>query len=327
MSQLLRDLTLRGYYERAYRTTFLAGCRPTTEAVYRTTLALWEQLLPELRLTEIDNRWLGAFRDKLSQRETSPQTVNKYLRTVNALLAKAGPASSSCRDALGLLPTSPWAKLLKTHTTRPRAIPLDVLGFIYRACERAMLPRGSGIDPAAWWRGLVVCASQTALRRSALLGIEWRMIDGAENALHLPASLDKMGVERVKPLTRVVINHLRELRPDEADPEAKIFPWPYRSMRMFLIQWHALQQAAGVPLEAMFKFHDLKKTCGTQLATVAGAHAVREMLDHTSIEMSQHYVAGTEALRAALERMPRPREFEQAEIHHRDTEVAERNGE
>ncbi len=331
MSQDFSDCSLREYFERAYRPTFLAECRPSTLAIYESLLARWEELAlyDSTLLCEIDNGLLADFRSKLKARETSPHTVNKYLRALNAMLAKAGPAGRGNRDGLGVLTVSPWVKLLKTPTARPRAIPLDVLGLIYRACDTARVPNADGIDPAEWWRGLVVMASQTGIRRSALLGLTWRNCNDEAGKLIVPANLDKMGVERLKPINRVTLEHLLEMWQRCLNHECrkqagsengnrylrqaldeKIFAWPYRSMRMFYIEWHALQQAAGVPLEELYHFHDLKKTCGTQLATVAGAHAVREMLDHTTVEMGQRYVAGGEALREALEKMPRPAEFD-----------------
>jgi site-specific recombinase XerD len=79
---------------------------------------------------------------------------------------------------------------------------------------------------------------------------------------------------------------------------------------MFYLQWHQLQSEAGIAIDSYYKLHDLKNTCGTQLGTVANAFQVQAMLDHASVATSQHYCAGDEQLRAALEKMPHPAEFD-----------------
>lgn len=330
-----RGLPLRDFFRERFRPTFLATARPATVAVYETTLALWQLLMPqcpELSLGEIDNAWLGQFRAALVAREISPFTVNKYLRAIRALVRKAGPAGPGNQDALGILEAIPWVAEVKTAVTRPRAIPLDVLGAIYRSCDAAQVPRVEGITPAEWWRGIVVVASQVGIRRRALLGITWGDYSIRDRALRVSSLLDKAGVERIKPLNIVAMEHLDHQRCNamgsleervlleiyDGDPlvehdalaNRKIFPWPYRSRRMFDIEWHRLQDAAGVAAEEHYHFHDLKKTCGTQLGTVAGAFQVQAMLDHASVTTSQFYCAGDEQLRQALERMPHPKEFE-----------------
>lgn len=321
--------TLRAYFDEAYRPHFLADAAEANLDVYSTTLAKWELLVPPLPLDEITNQWVGVFRAKLIERSLSlglsAHTTNKYLRTLNAMLAKAGQPGPRNRDALSLIDGSPWAKLVKTHTTRPRAIPLGRLGLIYRACDVARVPKADGIDPAEWWRGLVVCASQIGLRRQALVnGITFAMFDDREQqataVLRLPAALDKCGVERRKPVNTIAIVHLRRLLERriaalapaqliDAGP-LSVFPWAYKSRRGFDITWHAIQDAAGIPRDEHYKFHDLKKTCGTQLATVAGSFAVKSFLDHASIATSEHYCDGGEQLREAVERMPHPVEFD-----------------
>lgn len=324
--------TLRAYFDEAYRPHFLADAAEANLDVYATTLAKWELLVPPLPLDEITNQWVGVFRAKLIERSLSlglsAHTTNKYLRTLNALLAKAGQPGPRNRDALSLIAGSPWAKLVKTQTTRPRAIPLGRLGLIYRACDVARVPKADGIDPAEWWRGLIVCASQIGLRRQALVnGITFAMFEmqveraaglPVEITLRLPAELDKCGVERRKPVNATAYGHVQQLYRARcavlgdtlASAKLIVFPWWHRSRRMFDITWHAIQDTAGIPRAEHYKFHDLKKTCGTQLATVAGSFAVKSFLDHASIATSEHYCDGGEQLREAVERMPHPVEFD-----------------
>lgn len=306
-------LRLGEFFEATYEPHFLPQARAGTIDVYHEALARWRELSGDPTMEAIDNLTLASFRAKLARREwrgkvISPATVNKCLRTINALLAKAGPAGPRNRDALGLIRSCPWAKQLKVLRKKPRPVPQDILGKLYAACSIAVAPAIAGVRPTAWWRGLIVTASQVAPRRGALFDLLWEDVDLARGVLRVVAENDKEGAERWKPLKEVVVRHLVAIR----SAEAKVFPWAYESWRMFYREWHRIQTSAGIPRAQHYKFHALKASCGTQLAGVAGSHAVRAMLDHSSIVTSEHYVDSTEWLREAVERMPHPVEFDGA---------------
>lgn len=304
-------LRLGDFYMTTFEPHFLCEAKDGTIEVYRQALELWKSLTTDPLLDAIDNLVVATFRTQLAKRAwrgktISPATVNKLLRAINAVLAKAGPPGPRNRDALGWIATCPWARSLKCGRKKPRPVPLDVLGKIYAACGVAVAPAIAGVTPAAWWRALIVTASQVAVRRGGLFELLWDDIDLAAATLRVDAESDKCDEERWKPLKEVVVRHLLTIR----SPSAKVFAWPYDSWRMFYREWHSIQEAAGVPASKHFKFHALKATCGTQVARVGGSHAVRVMLDHSSISTSEWYVDATESMREVIERVAHPVEFD-----------------
>ncbi len=123
----------------------------------------------------------------------------------------------------------------------------------------------------------------------------------------LAARHDKCRQPRLKPFNDVVLAHLLRIRTNRA----LLFPWPH-SGRDFYGTWHAIQVAAGVSAKSgpFRKLHDLKRTCGTQLARVASGWAVRYMLDHAQSDVTgQHYISPLDELRDAVERLSQPSRF------------------
>jgi integrase len=139
------------------------------------------------------------------------------------------------------------------------------------------------------------------LRRGALLGLRWEHVHWQRSEIRLPAELDKCGQERLKPINRLVLRHLLRIR----TPRARVFAWN-RSQGTWYKQWRRIQEAAGLPRDEWIGLHDLKRACGTRLATVASLWVVQRRLDHSSLSTSQHYINATREEREAIERMPLP---------------------
>ncbi|MDZ4782618.1 MAG: site-specific integrase [Planctomycetia bacterium] len=305
-------LRVGDFYYSTYEPHFLPQAAPKTLAAYREALTLWRSLTEDPPIDAVSNLTMATFRAELAKRawrgkSLSPATVNKHLAAIGAILAKAGPAGPRNRDALSLIAQVPWAKPLKLPRRRPRPSPQELLGKIYAACGVAVAPAIAGVTPAAWWRAWIVVASQVGIRRQAMLSLEWSDLDLARRTLRVRAEEDKCGVERLKPLKEVVVRHLVAIR----SADARVFAWPYATWRTLYREWRRIQAAAGVRRGEWYKLHALKATCGTQVARVGGAHAVRAMLDHSSIATSELYVDATEWLREAVERAPHPVEFDQ----------------
>ncbi len=96
MAQQRSLLRLGDFFSATYEPHFLPQATAGTIQVYHEALARWRELSGDPTLEAIDNLTLSAFRGKLAQRAwrgkvITAATVNKCLRTINALLAKAGP--------------------------------------------------------------------------------------------------------------------------------------------------------------------------------------------------------------------------------------------
>lgn len=322
--------TLREFFEKEYEPNFLTDRQPKTLRAYREALTHWERLIGSPRLKEIDTRMLGLFKCRLRglkpgardqgkgqmllfgfslrAQRTRPlaiATVNKHLRAVLSLLAKAGPPGHHNRDALSILPQMPWTRPLKQPRRLPRHVPDKLLEAIYRAAGTARYPMLPGVSPRDWWRALIVMALTVGFRRQALLSLHWTDVDWERAEIRLPAEFDKCGCERLKPISRLVIKHLLRIR----TAGERVFLWPH-SERTFYRQWHRIQSAAGVKPTEQIKLHDLKRACGARYARIASPFVVQRRLDHASITTSaQFYVNASDEEREAVERLPVPAAF------------------
>ena len=89
---------------------------------------------------------------------------------------------------------------------------------------------------------------------------------------------------------------------------------PERSEHLFYVtssnrqvyrEWHAIQKAAGIP-KPYFGFHDLRRTCATELEQLANG-AGTFMLGHSSPMVThRHYNNPSAATLTAVEAMPQP---------------------
>jgi integrase len=228
-------------------------------------------------------------------------TANKHLGALNAIFRKIGPPGYKNLDALGLLERAPWLKPLKEPRRLPRAVAVAELGAIYAACAIATKPAAPAIDPAAWWRALVAVAAIAGLRREALLGLRWADCDLAGRTLRVPAEIDKCRQERSKPIPAAVCQHLMRIR----TAAERVFAWPH-SLASLYRQWWAIQKAAGIARADRLRLHDLKRFAGTFWAAHASPWAVQQILDHSSLATSAHYVNPRDELRAVADRLPLP---------------------
>ena len=243
------------------------------------------------------------------RRPLAKATVNKHLRHVEAILAKAGPAGPRNRDALEVLPGTPWVRPIKCQKRRPRTIDNESLDLLYRTAEIAGKPLLDGVQPAHWWQALFVCAYNLGFRRQALFALRWRDADLRKRTIRLPPEFDKADCERCKPLQADVVAHLERIRGDGR--RDLVFDFAGETMESWYREWWRIQEEAGFSKAAgnRWKLHDFKRTCGSRLRGVADGWVVKTMLDHASITMTDQYVDAVEGLRPAVERMPQPETF------------------
>ena len=288
-----KSITLRGWYEQQFVSMFHADASPRTVVEYQATLNLWELLTGDPSLGEITSLTLAQFRASLAKMPgrksstASPATVNKHLRQLNHLLAKAGPAGSHNRDAVGILEVSPWVKALKTYQKRPVAASLDAITKFYRAC------------PDDWWRAFVVVAFHSGSRCYAIDNLSESDLDFASRRMLFRADFDKRRIERTKPMSACVVRHLVPLR------GCGMLRWP-KCNTEFYKAWRDIEQRAGLTDAEQFRPHSLKRACGTQLASAgASTWAVKYMLDHAQTDVTGcSYVDPLDGLESIVNRLP-----------------------
>ena len=100
----------------------------------------------------------------------SPATVNKDLRYIRLVLNIA--------REWGLIVSVPRIHFLKQPQKLPTYVTPEHFAAIYQACKVATMPFNvPNVDPAEWWRALLVTAYMTGWRIQQLLSLEWSDID------------------------------------------------------------------------------------------------------------------------------------------------------
>lgn len=303
----VHTLTLREYFLREFAPVFLADAAPRTLEAYDGTLRAWERYTGDPDIRHIDVRQLAAFRDR-RRAHAAASTVNKDLRHLGHMLAKAGPVGHRNRDALGLLDAAPWAKPLRLTHDLPREITLDAIARVYRACDAAVAPLVPGVEPADWHRGLIVYLYNLGARMGHALAQRWADVDFAAGVVFLRFDGDKRGRTRRKPLNATLARHLERIK----TPAALVFPLPI-TRSWFYAQWRKINEAAGLTGSARVFPHDLKRAALTQATGIEGVDPFTVQLfgDHASLSTTtRHYVNTSSRLDRVAERLPQPDAFQ-----------------
>jgi integrase len=203
----------------------------------------------------------------------SKQNAHKHCRWLNTILKRAGKSWQF--DYPDILPKSP--KII-TDT--------DFLA-LYRAFDSETdypkyLPET--LRPE-YWHAILIVASTTAIRRQAILGIEWRDIDYSNMLLHIRPENDKKRKLRTKPITEAVINAIEKIRNQQS--QNKVFLWKHYDQVWYKI-WNAAEKRAGVSVG----LHDIKRYSAL-LAIRAGADelTLTQHMDHSDIGTTlRHYI-------------------------------------
>lgn len=300
-------MKLRDYFLTEFAPVFLGDAAPRTFEAYEHSITAWEKTTGDPDLAAIDVRVLAAFKHARGA-AVSPATVNKDLRHIGHLLAKAGPPGHRNRDALGLLPSAPWTRPLRVEADLPKAVPLASISRVYQACHVAQVPRICAVSPEAWFQGLIVFLYNTSCRIGAALHVRWADVDLAAGTLRIRPAGDKRRRGREKPVNDMLRRHLLRIRSDHE----RVFPltcclrWLYR-------QWDEINTAAGLAGETRVRFHDLKRASVTEASAIADPFAVQLFADHQSLDTTtRHYANASGRLAGISEKLPQPEAFSSA---------------
>ncbi len=113
---------------------------------------------------------------------------------------------------------------------------------MYSATDRMTDPKIVGVDPADWWRTLICFAYFTGLRVTALMSVEYSMIDN--EWINVPARLSKRRKGKRQFLHPEVIEHINRIRSERAI----ILEWPRwaTTKRTAYLRFRHPQNAAGI---------------------------------------------------------------------------------
>jgi len=298
---------LRSFYESSVRSATHANA---TVDAYHEFLGWWERLTGDPPLATINTPIVRSFGEALIASKLAVPTANKHLRALRHCLHRA--------EEEELLRRRVVVRLFKEPEPMPRIATLDELSAIYWACSSATWPRdvgGEPINPGDYWRATVVVLYNVGLRRRELVSIRWNAVDWDRSALLVTSP--KTGKTRVKPLHRVVIEHLEAIRgkrefvfgqAGDREPGSGALRAVDAGRKVRYDQWDRIQQRAGIAAP-FFNFHDLRKTCGTRFFEQSPG-AAQEMLGHASVETTKRsYAQLSPHTREVAERIRQPAAF------------------
>jgi integrase/predicted transcriptional regulator len=301
-----------------YHTWYVKECMvPDASAAYKDqferALQRWKLVTGNPPLAKIDNALLRRYRDFCMEArgqtpgtKASPTTVRNKLTYVQRLLRKAGPAGFRNFDAAECIPRVPWVRLPREPRRVPQIVSDQHISAVYRKADMLAVPEIPGVEPAAWWRALLVTVWNTGLRRRTLFALEWEWMRPVERQRFVvPPEAMKSARGQIVHLPPIVIAHLNAIRTDRD----LVFPWPY-DMTHFNTMFHRLQYDAGIPRADHFGLHTIRRTLATRLWRKE-PKAAQFALGHTMDTVTrEHYVQGPGIVARALDALPQPEAFE-----------------
>jgi integrase len=297
----LARLTLEAFFWRVYYPNYearLGGTvKPRTVEDVLTTLRHWQRLTNDPPLAEIDgnDELLAAFVTALQREGLKPLTVKKHVRWVRTIL---GLASSGHRHygAKRIVASVPHVVSPKLERRRPRRIPADLLPRLWQAAGDATKPYFEGVEPADYWRGLLMMSANTGVRTSNLRFLERRQVDVDAGRIHLLPSQTKGNVEQRLPLwpeTVEAVSTLTHKHPLLFHWPARFDPWEEITQGAFYRAWRAIQHAAGVPVgETQFQgFQGIRRRVLSEVLRYGGRDAAQLYGGHASFDTTLgHYI-------------------------------------
>lgn len=161
-----------------------------------------------------------------------------------------------------------------------------------------------GIEPADWWRGLLVMAYMTGWRISELLFLRREDVDLEAATALTRAEDNKGGRDELVKLHLVVVAHLRKL--PGFDP--CYFPWNHDNRTLY-VEFARIQNAAGVKpagSKKQYGFHDLRRAFATMNADRLTADALQSLMRHKSYLTTKKYINMTRQVDEAVEALHVP---------------------
>ena len=246
--------TLTEFYRSVYVPTRLKKRESTTLIQYKATINLVTEILGNLPLDQYD-LLQSAFTAEMKGRNAADATIDKHIRHINAVFKHAKVAIWNRHDV---------------PEKQPKIVFDNEFQALYRAFgnENQFPKYLAAKNRPHFWRTIMEFVAVTALRREAVLSLEWCNVNTKERFLTVEEWQDKKKRRRFKPLTDDLIAKLHKLQGFGTVTGPKrhcLFPWVHGDKKWYEC-WNSAKNAAGVTVG----LHDLKRFSG-ELALRCGA--------------------------------------------------------
>jgi integrase len=298
------------------------------------SIRLWCRVTGDPPLAEVKkatlNRWVetvvkppvrGAEDDQNPKSECTlrPNTVRKHCRHLQSILKLAGPWEPGEEQEevpqagyFGVYEDGRprWApRFDKMHEQDdpPKAIyRLAELGLWLDACSVATRPELPGVEPAAWWRALVLFLHNTALRIETAIQVRWSHVSHDRGCwLVVPASLMKGRKHGAKIwLNPFALEAARGIRGEGAPGNNRLFAWPL-SLRQLHRERKRMLAASRIEPDRRFGFHPIRRATLTRLAAINWAMAKLQS-GHYINDVTLKYYVDPRIQKRVMDRFPQP---------------------
>lgn len=219
-------------------------------------------------------------------------TVNRDLRHLRAALkwAKRRGYISEAPDFHGLF--------VKENRKKPIVIPEeDFLAMVRSIRKPVLILKKRSRD---WWRIFLYLAYYLGLRRGELFGLEWQHFSLDTREFRVIAPTSKARKERVIPIAPEIVTLLKHWKSMTDDKHA-VLPWPDQDFHAFYADWHAIQNAAGIPEGEHYVPKNCRSSCASALiAANVPTIVVKDFLGHATVATTENYYVNTKpAMRSA----------------------------
>ena len=236
-----------------------------------------------LKLTDIKPQDVDDYKASRLN-DVSPATVNRELEVLRHLFHLA----DRWNKFFGKNPVS-RAGLLTLNNRKERILELEEEKRLLASCD-------------SFLRNIIITALHTGMRKGEIISLKWENVDLENNLITIDQTNAKSKKTRRVPVNSIMRKILLEQRLKSAGSEyvfqsSKGTPYFRQDSlnRAFML---ALSKAGIKGL----RFHDLRHTAATRMIeSGASIVAIKEILGHSSLDMTMRYAHPNESLRSALE--------------------------
>lgn len=202
-----------------------------------------------------------------------------------------------------LIDKLPDVEKLREPKRLPKAWSVEEVGRILDSC-REQKGLVAGIPAAAWWRAFILVLYDTGLRRRAASLIQRTDLNFEDGWLTVRPEDQKQNAEQQFRLSPETIEAIRAIWLLE---RLLLFAWT-REQRQMWRDYTTILERAGLTHGPKDKFHKIRRTTATHIASTAGIAAACHHLGHSSEAMTKRYIDPRfTQTRDAVDFLPRPK--------------------
>ncbi len=267
---------LDAFYQDRYEPLALRSRRPNTKRLYRTTLRAFNLYLNRpARVVDLTDEQVSGFAAWRLDNGLAKRSVNKDLFNLLAIWRWA--------HKKGHVKNWPDVELERPPVRVPVALSRDELSEVLRAIQSEQKRVGKYPGPV-FWLALFLLIWNTGERIGAVMQLTWDRVDLKRGWVRFIAE-DRKGAtaDNALPIAAYTVAALKVIK----QKEGLVFPWPYSSTYIYN-RFGKIMRRAGLPDNALYKFHVLRKSVASHYEA-AGGNAT-ELLGHTSRKVTRAYL-------------------------------------